>query len=842
MLLILRMRKKLSLITLALFCFLSGAIQAQTEEQWNAAELLHEIQKLGNTSKVLYLAAHPDDENTRLISWLTNEVKANTAYLSLTRGDGGQNLIGPELREGLGVIRTHELKAARSIDGASQFFSRANDFGYSKSVEETLEFWDEEDVLHDMVWVIRNFRPDMIITRFSPEIGPRATHGHHTASAQLGLKAVKLAADETAYPNQLSRVKPWQVKQVYWNTSWWFYGDQQLFDSLMSSGEVIKVDVGGFNPLLGKSYSEIAAEARSQHKCQGFGTTGSRGELNEYLSLLWTADEVETDFHSLLHKPWSVFPNGKHIQKEYDKLQSGYSAEKPEESVLQLLAFKETLESIEDHALRKEIQKQCDLILQQMCGIFISASVNEWHAAPGDSLPLYIEIVNRSEDHTFVINSLRLGLSTHIPLPLNDVLKPGDKLTSNGTTNFGIPINHRPSQPYWLRKPHTEGMYQVNDLALLGKDFNEAEFVTTALLGFQDIQIPIEIPITYRGRDRVKGEVVEPLHVVPQVLVSLDKGVYVFRPGQAQNVEMNVRLMGDAVEGYAELNLPEGWRSEPAFYKLTLDKKAPQQSFSFQVIPPKNPVKATMGAMFKADEQVFTLGMQEIQYDHIPYTCIFPEAKADIIHLDIKVPDVKVAYVQGAGDEIPAALARMGLSCEVVPTSALNASNLSGFDAVVLGIRAYNTLNDLPLYQSELMKFVELGGTLIVQYNTSYGMPDMELGPYPLKIDRSRVTDERAPVRFVNPEHAVLNLPNKISLKDFDHWVQERGLYFPEEWDERYVPILEMADKGEEPHQGSLLVASYGKGHYVYTGLSFFRELPAGVPGAYRLFANLLAL
>ncbi len=836
------MMKRNVLLILCSLCLAMPASKAQNRsEQLGSAEILHRLHKLGNTSKVLYLAAHPDDENTRLISWLTNHLHTETAYLSLTRGDGGQNLIGPELREALGVIRTHELMAARRTDGARQFFTTANDFGYSKSVEETLKIWDEEKVLHDMVWVIRNFRPDQIITRFSPEIGPRATHGHHTASAQLALKAVEMAADPNAFEDQLKRTDIHQVKSVYWNTSWWFYGNEQLFDSLMKQGEVVRVDVGTYNALLGTSYSEIAAEARSQHKSQGFGTAGSRGQLNEYLQLLWQADGHENENHiAALSSNWSALENGKEIQKCYDKLLKNYQAASPESSIPDLLDYRKALQKTSNSYLRKEKTALCDELLLQMSGLYLSAWVEEWHAAAGDSLVLKMEAVNRSANQEFTIVSVESGKEHTLPYPLQGVLKPGDKLEEKSI--LMVESDRRPSQPYWLQKPHDMGMYSVEDYRLLGKDFNAPAYTAELLLKYGEETIPVQVPVTYRGSDRVKGEVIQPFHIVPDVVVSLDKQVYVFQPAQAQEVRMSARLNGNSAKGYAELNLPEGWIAEPAFYELELNDQNPKQEFIFKVIPPKEAQKASMGAMVKTNEQIYTLGMQEINYEHIPYTCIFPPASADIIHLEIQVPKVKVAYLQGAGDEVPEALMLMGVDCNLLTTGNLTKDQLSAYDVLVLGIRAFNTLSDLPLYHNDLMEFVKNGGNLIVQYNTSYGLPSEPLGPYPLTVSRDRVTDEHAPVRFIDAAHPVLNVPNKIGPDDFDGWVQERGLYFPSKWDEHYQPILEMADPGEEPHQGSLLVAKYGQGHYVYTGLSFFRELPAGVPGAYRLFANLLAL
>lgn len=819
--------------------FLTLNVKAQYHEQWNASRILHEMHRLNTTAKVLYLAAHPDDENTRMISWLNHHLHVQTAYLSITRGDGGQNLIGPELREGLGVIRSHELIAARKKDAGLQFFTAANDFGFSKSVEETLRFWDENQVLHDMVWVIRHFRPDIIITRFSPEIGPRATHGHHTASAQLALKAVKLAADQQAYPEQLKHIRPWQVTRVMWNTSWWFYGDQALFDSLMNVGSALKVDVGGFDPLLGESYTEIAAQARSQHRSQGFGSAGSRGETFEYLQFL-DGFKPEGNLFSGIAVKWDQLSGASSIARLMDRLLKSYQIQAPWSSVPQLLELRELLSSITDDGLRRDKMAQLDRLILQCMGFYALAGVQQGNFTPGSAMEIDLEMVNRSAGLSFKVNNIRVNNQLQLqgtqPLSVTPNKKELVRL------NYRIPAENRPSQPYWLREPYSEGMYRTPDFWLTGRDFNTAEVEVAFDLELSGQLIPVKIPVFLHKTDPAKGEIIEPVHIVPDVAVHLDKPVYVFQTGKAQKVQIRLHAYADSVKGFAELNLPRGWTAQPAFYPFSLQRKGAAEVFEFVVTPPVNADKAELKAMVKANGKVYTLGVQELKYEHIPYTLMFPEAKSELIHLDLKIKGSKVAYLHGAGDEVDKALLQMGFVVDALNIDQISADALAAYDALILGVRAYNTLEKLPARLPELLAYMKAGGNVIVQYNTTAELPKTDLGPYPFKVSRDRVTDEMADVRFLVPEHPALNVPNKLSAADFGNWVQERGLYFASDWDPTYAALLEMADPNEKPSSGALIVAPYGKGYFVYTGLSLFRQLPAGVPGAYRLLANLIAL
>lgn len=830
--------KRCAFSGLLIFLF-SFHLRAQYHEQWNASRILHELHRLNTTTKVLYLAAHPDDENTRMISWLNHHMHIPTAYLSITRGDGGQNLIGPELREGLGVIRTHELIAARKRDAGLQFFTAANDFGFSKSVEETLRFWDENQVLYDMVWVIRHFRPDIIITRFSPEIGPRATHGHHTASAQLALKAVKMAADQTAFPDQLKHARPWQVTRVMWNTSWWFYGDQALFDSLMNAGSALKVDVGGFDPLLGESYTEIAAKARSQHRSQGFGSSGTRGESFEYLQFL-EGLKPEGDLFSGISIKWEQLSGASSIARLMDRLIKSYQIHAPWLSVPQLLELRTILLALSDDALRKDKMDQLDRIILQCMGFYALAGVQSGNFTPGSMMDIDLEMVNRSPNLTFKVSNIRVNNQLQLQGTQPVSMIPGKKDIIK--VNYRIPVELRPSQPYWLREPFTEGMYRTPHIALTGRDFNSPEVQVSFDVDISGQLISVQIPVYCHKTDPAKGEIIEPVHVVPDVAVQLDKPVYVFQTGKSQKVQIRLSAYADSVMGFAELNLPKGWTAQPAFYPIKLQRKGASEVLEYTVIPPANPDKAELKAMVKANGKVYSLGVQELKYEHIPYTLMFPEAKAELIHLDLKIKGQKVAYLHGAGDAVDEALRQMGYQVDVLNIDQIKATNLTSYDAVILGVRAYNTLENLPARLPELFTYIQSGGNVIVQYNTTADLPKTDLGPFPFKVSRDRVTDETASVRFLTTEHPALNIPNKLNAADFDHWVQERGLYFASDWNPAYSALLEMADPGEKASAGGLIVAPYGKGFFVYTGLSLFRQLPAGVPGAYRLLANLIAL
>jgi len=824
--------KRISLYLLITICFICAS-QAQYNQSHSAAEILHQMQKLQHTARVLYIAAHPDDENTRFISYIENGRKFEAAYLALTRGDGGQNVIGPELRESLGLIRTQELLAARRTDGGEQFFSRANDFGYSKTPNETFNIWDREAVLADAVWVIRNFQPDIIVTRFNET--PGITHGHHTASAVLAREAFKSAADKSKFKEQLEYVDPWQTKKLYWNTSSWFFRGDDDFDE----SKYIRVDVGGYDATLGESYTEIAADSRSNHKSQAFGSTGTRGEQIELFEQ-WEGEKSVSGLFDGVATDWSEIKGGKLIQKQIADLLTDYDPLNPSKSIEQLVSIKKLILAIPDGAIKRSKTKLIDKLIIDCLGFYHLLATDKRMASPGDSLNVYVEFVNRSaleiQVKDFSLNGAKSSLSFNNSLSNNQKINKSEAIVIND--------DHGYSTPYWLKSKGSVGMYQVSDQLLRGRPENEPAIFADFTLAVNGTKVQVQSPLVFRENDRIKGEVIEPFYVTPPVSLEFEKEVIIFtKPNQQRMVEVSVKALKENVSGEIKMQLPEGWQLESAidlsFDKLDVNEKA---TFNLTITSGKDFGKFNLAATaYLADGQKINNEVSEITYDHIPNQVIISEANAQLVFADVKISGKQIGYIPGAGDVIPDALEAMGFQVSEIDIASASKSDLARYDAIVAGIRAYNTNEALQNNYNKLFDYMNAGGNYVVQYNTTYSLPDKDFFPYQLNLSRDRITDETAELNFLDATNELLNYPNKITQNDFKGWVQERGLYFPDAWSKEYQPIFSGQDEGESAKEGSLLVAKYGKGRFVYTGISFFRELPAGVPGAYRLFANLVS-
>ncbi|MDC8000533.1 PIG-L family deacetylase [Aequorivita todarodis] len=819
-----------------LFLFFSIVAVAQAPKKPTASEIYHDLQKLNFVGSALYIAAHPDDENTRLISYLVNDVHANTAYLSITRGDGGQNLVGPELRELLGVIRTQELLEARKIDGGHQFFTRANDFGYSKNPEETFEFWTKNEVLGDVVMTIRKFRPDIIVNRFDHR-SPGSTHGHHTASAMLSLEAFDMADDASKFPKSAAEYGVWKPQRLFFNTSWWFYGSQEKFEKADKS-QMVSVETGNYFPALGLSNGEIASLSRSMHKSQGFGSTGSRGSETEYLELLKGNKPSDNNLFEGINTTWSRLEGGKEIGAILNPLEANFNFKNPSEMLPQLLKAYPLVANLKDTHWRKIKLKQLKQLILDCGGIFIEAVSEANSINPNENFKVTVEAVNRGNADV-VLQSVKnsedkMLWNESTVLPFNE-----DKKLEI-TVNSGV-HNPKYSSPYWLNEKGSVGMYVAPE-ALIGLPETPALEQLTFELQFGNVTIPFTKDIIYKFNDPVKGEVYRPLEVLPEVTASIPEKVLIFANNEAETVSVIVRAGKDSISGTISLQHPEGWQVAPSQQTFQLDRNGETKTFTFTVTPPSGQSEGFLKPIVNAEGRIFDRELVTIDYEHIPYQSVLLPSEAKVAKIDIQKKGQKIGYINGAGDAIPESLKQIGYSVTTIDPSNISAENLQNFDAIVVGIRAYNTVPELAFAQPALNKYVENGGTLIVQYNTSRGLVTENLAPYELKLSRDRVTDEFSEVKILAPENPILNTPNKITQKDFEGWVQERGLYFPDEWAKEFTPILGMRDKGEKMTKGSLLVAKYGKGYYIYTGLSFFRELPAGVPGAYRLFANMLSI
>jgi len=823
------------IIFLFLSIFSTSLLFSQAPKKPTSGDIFESIQKLNFLGTVLYVAAHPDDENTRLISYFSNDVKARTAYLSLTRGDGGQNLIGPEIRELLGVIRTQELLEARKIDGGEQFFTRANDFGYSKHPDETLEIWNKDEVLKDVVAVIRKFKPDIIVNRFNHKT-PGTTHGHHTASAMLGIEAFDLAADKT-YKTHLKDDIIWQPKRIFFNTSWWFYGSQDNFDKADKTN-LIDLEIGAYYPYKGLSNSEIASVSRSQHQSQGFGSTGSRGNQTEYLEFIKGDFPNNKNVFDGIDTSWNRVVGGKAIAKILMNVEKDYDFKNPSASIPQLLEAYKLIQNLDDVYWKTLKTDEIKNIIASCAGLYLEAVANNSLTTRNAKNTLKIEAINRS--------NAAINLKSVTIKPLNIVETKNVDLINNQPQQFSleveIPVEVKNTFPYWLYKKGTMGMYAVPNENLIGLPETPREIKVDFMLDFNGVTIPFSKEVVYKYNDPVKGEVYQPFEVLPEVSASFTEKVHIFADGNMQKIAIKVKALKDNLEGKLRFCLPNDWSVSPESIEFNLTQKGAEQSFQFNVTPPKNQSEGLITPIVEIEGKTYTNELVEIDYDHIPFQSIVMPSEAKVVRLNIQKRGQIIGYIQGAGDVVPTSLRQIGYTVVELNEEDITPNKLENFDAVVLGIRAYNTNERAKFYQEHLHNYVENGGTLIAQYNTSHRVKVDEIAPYLIKLSRDRVTDENSEVRILNPNHELLNYPNKISESDFNGWVQERGLYFPNEWDSKFEAILSMNDKNETPKNGSLLVAKYGQGNFIYTGLSFFRELPAGVSGAYKLFANMLSI
>jgi LmbE family N-acetylglucosaminyl deacetylase len=806
----------------AIFLFLLSRVFAQTAPPADVATIEQNLKKLDVLGSVLYVAAHPDDENTRLLAYLAQEKHYRTGYLSITRGDGGQNLIGNEQGELLGLIRTQELLAARKVDGAEQFFTRAIDFGFSKGPEETLNFWNKEKILGDVVWVIRKFRPDVIICRF-PTTG-EGGHGNHTASAMLAQEAFTAAADPKRFPEQLKYVQTWQPKRVMWNT--FNFGNTNTI-----APDQFKVNVGVYNPILGKGYGELAAESRSNHKTQGFGSARQRGDAYEYFKTL-LGDAPKNDLMDGVNTTWDRVKNGAEIGIEVNNVQKNFEPEHPDKSVAALVKLYDRVEKITDNYWRAQKSKELSELIASCAGLwFESYAAGETYGLK-DSIEVRSQVLNRYNDRVKVTQVDGLHFDGGKTVPANEMQ----------TFNSRIPAE-KITQPYWLEEPHGIGSYIIKDERKVGNPENpdmpnvKYEFVV------EGKSVQFERQLVYKYTDPAKGEVYQPVQVAPPVTATIQDKVYIFNSQQPQTVQVKLKAFKKTGTGNIVLDAPPGWKISPERAEFKNKNKGDEWEQDFTVTPASS--KSQTGALDAVvtcdnDNTGYNYGILSIHYNHVPNITIFPKAEAKLVQLDLKIAGKKIGYIDGAGDLVEDALREVGYEVHDLKENEILNGDLSVYDAIVVGVRAYNVNPRLAIEQPKLLEYVKNGGNLLIQYNNSNGLVTRDIGPYQFKVVNERVTDENAKITIIDPNNPVLNYPNKIGQSDFDGWVQERGLYFTKDADPQYQKVLQMADPGESPKDGALITTQYGKGRFVYTSLAFFRQLPAGVPGAYRLFINMI--
>ncbi len=808
---------------------ISFFVSAQAPKNYTSSEILLQLKKLQVLGSVLYIGAHPDDENNSLLPYLANEKLYRTAYLSLTRGDGGQNLIGGEQGVELGLIRTQELLAARKIDGAEQYFTRAYEFGYSKSSEEALKIWDREKILADMVWVIRQYQPDIIIKRFPGD--SRAGHGHHSASAILSDEAFIAAADATKFTEQFQYgVKPWQVKRILWNT--FNFGGNNT-----TNENQLKIDIGGYNSLLGKSYGEMGGEARTMHKSQGEGRPRRRGQSFEYF--LNTGGEAPvSDLMDGIIIDWKRIKGGEIVSSMLNDIILNYKTDQPELSVPALVNLYKAIKELPVENWRNKKLNEVQQLIEACSALYIDATTNQQTVVEGDTLKISF-IFNKRKAVNVILQQIRID---KFDTAFSNVLSTNQNLQINKSV---LVENKNISQPYWLEYPLNGGTFEVKDQRLIGKAENDPSFEAVIKLSIYDENFIIRRPVQYRVIDPVRGDTYQPIAVLPKIELSYFHDNYISVNGVPVKTKIDLKSNSNDSVSYSVLQQhSKKWENDLPFFQCNFkDNKANSRFGLFS--PATAEINISEEISLKTMDGKYDGYTKTIAYDHIPVITYFPKAKANLVKVEIKVVGKKVGYIVGAGDKVPQQLEQMGYSVKLLTESDLNDENLKQFDAIITGIRAYNIYEYLSNKNDILNRYVQNGGNLIIQYLKSnlVGQKKVIAGPYSFMIEGSnRVTEEDAAVSFLLPQHAVLNYPNKISGKDFEGWVQERSTYQAVKTDEHFEMPLGMNDKADKQSNGSLAIAKYGKGNFVYASLVFFRQLPAGVPGAYRLMANLIAL
>ncbi|MFB3827290.1 MAG: PIG-L family deacetylase [Bryobacteraceae bacterium] len=806
--------------TAALFGFVL-VWPALAQKPWSGTpEIEQALRRVNVLGSVLMIAAHPDDENTAVLAYFARGRGIRTAYLSATRGEGGQNLIGPEQGDALGVIRTQELLAARRIDGAEQFFTRAIDFGFTKSADETIAKWGRERIVADMTWVIRRYRPDVVMVRFSGT--SRDGHGQHYASSILGREAYNAAGDPARFPEQLRLVSVWRPKRLVWNT-FSFTAEQERQAAALPSR--VEVDTGEFNPVLGRSYNEIAGMSRSLHRSQGMGSPERRGSSRNYFVHV-AGEPARQDLFDGVDTTWNRVPGGAEIGKLTGAALAAFRPERPEAALPALAKARPLIAALRDPWAAVKL-KEVDEAMALCAGLWLSADADGWAAVPGSRVSVRVTALNRSPAPV-TLEKMELngaGVSVGKSLAYNQPF----------TSSLEGAAGNAYSQPFWLETPHGPDYYEISNQELIGVAENPPAMKVRFTLRVAGTEVALDRPVEYRYVDRVGGERTRPLAVTPPVAFNFPQQSVLFPSPAPKRVDIEALAIVRQSGGEARLEAPARWTSTPASRPFPAGAAGEQHALQFQVAPDGGAAMARVlagGAPAR--------GLTVISYPHIPPQVLLPRAEVRLVRADVRVTARKVGYVMGAGDEVPDALRQLGCEVTLLAPSDLAERPLGEFDAIVAGVRAYNTRADLRANHARLMQYVSGGGTYIVQYNVAEGALG-NIGPYSVSLGRERVSVEDAPVTFPDPASALLHTPNEITARDFEGWVQERGLYFASRWDPRYHTVMASHDPGEEPLAGGELWTRYGKGVYIFTAYSWFRQLPAGVPGAYRLFANLLS-
>ena len=809
-------------------CF-SNHIFSQSNNFYSSSNISSMLEKLDVFGKVLYVAAHPDDENTRLIAYLANEKKYETAYLSATRGGGGQNFLGTHLKDNLGLIRTQELLEARKIDGGQQFFTSAVDFGYSKEPVETLNFWNEEKILSDFVWIIRKFRPDIIITRFNQT--PYITHGHHTASTILAEKAFNLSGDPDAFPEQLKYVKTWQSQRLLWNTSRRFFNLKEE-----DIEKMLKIDVGVYNNKIGKSYNEIASESRSMHKSQAFGALRRRGSEEE-LIVYSQGKKAENDIMEGVITSWDRVKPNDALKSYLKKAKDSFNIDKPYEIIDYLSLAHRELNRVIDRDWRVIKKNEIKNLIKASSGLFFEALSNVELASYGEEIKIKFDIINRSP-YPIKLEKIQLDKTEYI---INDSLE--NNILLSVEKNFKISTESEVSEKYWLKNPSEFGSYNIDDQRLIGDPDNQPTLEAKFVFRINGQQISYNSPIIYKINSPINGDEYRPFNIGNPIYLNPLNNLEYYVNTNKKKLKVEVISGANDVKARIYLEVSDGTKVEPEFYDIEFKNKDERKTLSFDVTLPgnKNSINK-VSYKAKVEGDILSRGIDKIIYSHISHQTRFPKSDVSLIKFNLNIKAKNIAYLMGSGDKVPESLSLVGYNVDLFEKKDINAEKLKNYDALIIGVRAFNSDKSLFDIKPQLMNFMESGGNVIVQYNTSRNLDVNKFSPYSFQLSRNRVSQENAPVRIINSKHPALNYPNKITLDDFNGWVQERGLYFPNSWSQEYETIISSNDEGEKPNNGGILISKVGEGYFVYTSYSWFRQLPAGVSGAYKIFSNLISL
>lgn len=800
-----------------IFILISNTVISQ---KYSSNEIYHSLKQLNVLGSVLYIAAHPDDENTAVLAYMSKGKMMRTAYLSLTRGDGGQNLLGKENGDLLGVIRTEELLSARRIDGAKQYFTRAIDFGYSKTSEETLNNWKRELLLGDMVKVIRQFKPDIILTRFSQTQGG---HGHHLTSAILAEEAFYSAADPNKFSEQLTKLDTWKAKRLYWNT--W-----------RPSEKAISIDIGEYSTILGKSYNELAALSRSMHKSQGFGVLPTRGSQIQHFDYL-AGDTAHSSLFEGVDVTWERVKGGDKIEKDIKNIIEKFNADSPYEIVSDLIKIYQRLENIENKFWANRKREEIKELIKMCAGLWMEVTAAQPEISPGESMDINNMILNRS-DVTITLKDLKTSFAKH-DNSIEEILDFNKPI--NITKKITIPIDQDYTQPYWLKNKHNGKWFTISNEET-GRAKAISEIWTEFAVDIDGEVLTYKIPVIYKWNDAVKGELKRPFVIIPELSLTVDQNSLVFPNGTSHNLNVNLVSKTNSASGKVFIDLPKGWHSDKKSFDFSNLNKGDYKSFEFNITPNGRAETGVAKIMAEMDGKVFTQEIIQIDYPHIDFQTVLKPSVVELVKLDINIEPRKIGYIMGSGDEIPLSLKQIGYSIDMLSGNDLDVKDLSIYDVIICGVRAFNTREELERQQSKLNEFVKKGGTWIVQHNTRFGFQAEQIGPFNLSIKgRDRISEEDSPIKILKPNHQLFNFPNKITQNDFNGWVQERGLYFADSWGEEFEPLLAGHDSGESDKLGGLLYSEYGKGVFIFTAYSWFRQLPAGVPGAFRIFVNLIS-